>query len=246
MAGLVAAAPADKPSDWVSKFGKGVAAGATPSPAAGKTSHAVLYGLPRTTPKNCASAPQTIHIPKNVNDKMNQQMKGSFPGGHSQERGGLIVADDKGNLSMINTAQKASDTSGAFTPDRTVPDGYSKVGLFHTHPYDHTEHPFDPNGPGGPTGVSFSGQDMAIAANESEPSYVQSGDRQFLALPTEETPKNLDYQAVNDAQNQRIQDLVDEGKSVPQASRIAANETAQKYGMAYYQGKDGVLSRVSC
>ena len=65
-------------------------------------------------------------------------------------------------------------------------------------------------------------------------------------MPTEETGKNLDYTKLNDDQNRRIQDLVNSGKDFSEASRIAAKETAQANKMAYYEGKDGVLQRVSC
>jgi uncharacterized Zn-binding protein involved in type VI secretion len=196
---------------------------------------ATVGGLPAKPPKDCASAPETVQIPQNVNDTFNSLMKNSFPNGKSQEQGGLIVSDSKGALSVIN---QHSGNSGSFVPDRTLPPGDKKVGLFHTHPYDASE--------GGYTGVSFSGADIAIAADNSEPSYVQSGDKQFLMLPTAATPKNLDADALNKSQNKRIGELTKAGFPFDQASRIAANETAQKYGFAYYQGSNGTLTKVSC
>lgn len=192
-------------------------------------------GLPTTTPADCKSAPKTITIPPDVNKSMGELWGKSFPGGKSQEFGGMIVKDSTGKMSLIN--QKGGK-SGTFSPDRTLPAGDTEVGLFHTHPYSKAE--------GGHTGVAFSGADMSIAANDSEPSYVQSGDTQFLALPTAETPKNTDYDALDDAQNARIKQLRKAGVPFAQASRTAAKETAQKLKMAYYEGKNGVLTRVSC
>ena len=191
--------------------------------------------LPTTLPMDCKSAPKTISIPKEVNQSFDKLMGQSYPNGKSQEHGGIIVTDAHGSVSVIN--QRGGE-SGTFSPDRTLPAGCTEVGLFHTHPYDATE--------GGFTGVSFSGADIAIAADRSEPSYVQSGETQFLMLPTQKTPKNIDYDTLNDAQNKRIGELTDAGTPFSEASRMAANETAKKYGMAYYEGSHGVLNRVSC
>ena len=192
-------------------------------------------GLPTSTPKDCASAPKTITIPKSVNDSMAQLWKNSFPGGKSQEQGGTIVQDDKGNVSVVNTG---SGTGGTFSPNRTVGANQKVIGITHTHPYDASE--------GGYTGVSFSGADMSIAANQREPDYVQSGDKQFMIMPTDETPSNTDYQKMDDDQNARIAELQNSGKSLDEASRIAALETAKKYKMAYYEGSNGTLRKVSC
>jgi type VI secretion system secreted protein VgrG len=192
-------------------------------------------GLPNCIPRTCKDAPKTVTIPKSVNDELGKLWGDSFPGGKSQEQGGTIVEDDKGNLSVVNTG---SGDSGSFMPNRNVPSGQKVIGICHTHPYDESE--------GGYTGVSFSGADIAIAANEREPDYVQSGDKQFMIMPTDETPNNVDYDQLNKDQNARIKELTDSGKSLDEASRIAAKETAQKYKMAYYEGSNGVLDRVSC
>lgn len=192
-------------------------------------------GLPASIPKTCTDAPKTIAIPKNVNDQFQKLWGNSFPGGKSQESGGTIVRDHNGKDSVVN---EGTGTSGTFSPNRTVSPGQTVIGIFHTHPYDKSE--------GGYTGVSFSGADISIAANKREPDYVQSGNQQFMIMPTEETGKNLDYTKLNDDQNRRIQDLVNSGKDFSEASRIAAKETAQANKMAYYEGKDGVLQRVSC
>jgi hypothetical protein len=206
-------------------------------PAKGATNPSGEAGgaLPTSIPKTCKDAPKSITIPKNVNADFKKLWGDSFPDGKSQEHGGTLVQDKNGNVTVVN---KGSGTSGTFSPNRTVAAGQTIIGIFHTHPYDESE--------GGATGVSFSGADIAIAANQREPSYVQSGDTQFMVMPTEETPKSIDYSKVNAAQNKRIQELVDSGKDFSEATRTAANETAQANKMAYYEGKDGVLKRISC
>jgi hypothetical protein len=191
--------------------------------------------LPNSTAKTCSDAPKTITLPKNVNDTLAKLWKNSFPDGKSQEQGGTIVQDKNGAVSVVNTG---SGDSGTFSPNRNVGSDQTVIGICHTHPYDKSE--------GGYTGVSFSGADIAIAANQREPDYVQSGDKQFMIMPTDETPNKLDYSKLNQEQNNRIGELVKGGKSLDEASRIAANETAKKYKMAYYEGSNGVLQRVSC
>lgn len=230
VAGMVVSG-ADNFKPEASEYSSPGSAGGAPAGGAGGGANA--SGLPTSPPADVASAPQTINIPPDVNQSMNDLWGKSFPDGKSQEFGGMIVQDSNGKMSMVN--QKGGN-SGSFLPDRTLPPGTKEVGLFHTHPYDKTE--------GGYTGVSFSGADISIAANRSEPSYVQSGATQFLALPTKATPTDTDYKALNAAQNARIQQLVDSGVPMDQASRTAAQETAQKLNMAYYEGSNGVLNRV--
>src|SRR5581483_8286131 len=151
-------------------------------------------GMPTSNPKTCADAPKTITIPKNINDSMAQLWKDSFPGGKSQEHGGTIVQDDKGNVSMVNTSNPGD--TGSFSANRNVASNQKIIGTFHTHPYDESE--------GGYTGVSFSGADIANRINLREPSYVQSGDKQFALFPTDDTPKSVDYNKLNKDQNDRI------------------------------------------
>jgi uncharacterized Zn-binding protein involved in type VI secretion len=211
------------------------AAGAAAVVAGLAASGLLGQGVPTKTPSECLTAPQTVTIPKDVNQSFDNLMQQSYPKGRSQEHGGMLVANSEGNITLVN---QGGGKSGSFAPDRTLPAGCKEVGLFHTHPYDATEHSY--------TGVSFSGADIAIAANRSEPSYVQSGDTQFLMLPTQKTPKGINVDALNKSQNLRIRELTRTGKSFPEASRLAANETAKKYGMAYYEGSHGTLNRLSC
>ncbi len=212
-----------------------------PAPGSGSKSSpaATCSPIPSTIPKNCEDAPKCVNIPDDVNKKMGEQWGKSFPGGKSQEQGGTLVRDKDGNLKVVNT-DTASSTGGTFSADEKVPADTKMVGVFHTHPYDKSE--------GGMTNVSFSGGDIANVINNSnrDMGIVQSGDGQFLIMKTAETPASVDYDKLNQDQNDRVAELQKGGKSFDEASRIAAKETAQKYKMAYYEGKDGVLNRVSC
>ncbi|SRR6266436_9679259 len=213
--------------------------------------------FPATIPKNCLDAPKAIKIPDDLQKQFKEQWNNSFPGGRSQEHGGTLVrspapapaADPAaaaaapcpktGDLSMVNAGSGLTPASGSFDPNRNVPPGDTIVGVFHTHPYDASE--------GGATNVSLSGGDAGYMINKGDPAIIaQSGDGQYMYLRTEETPASVNATTLNDEQNARISALVSSGKSFSEASQIAAKETAQKYKLAYYEGKDGTLRRVSC
>lgn len=111
------------------------------------------------------------------------------------------------------------------------------LGIFHTHPYDQSE--------GGYTGVSLSGGDAAYLINNKQNMIIaQSGTEQFLYLRTAETPSFVDPAALNNAQNDRISQLVTNGGNFSQASKTAAIETAKANGLAYYEGAGRLLTRV--
>ncbi|GAB2191548.1 hypothetical protein MAH1_31560 [Sessilibacter sp. MAH1] len=68
---------------------------------------------------------------------------------------------------------------------------------------------------------------------------AQSGQEQFMYIRTQGTPNSVDAVKLNDQQNERMYELMDEGYSFKDASRIAAEETAKKYKLAYYEGSGG-------
>jgi hypothetical protein len=184
-------------------------------------------------------APSTIRFSSSVQQIFETQRQNSFPGGKSKEQGGTIVFDKKSGAVSIQNIGGNGSTSGSFSPNLTLKDSakYGTLGIFHTHPYDKSE--------GSHTGVSLSGGDAAYLINNSHNVIVaQSGDRQFAFIRTAKTPASVDATALNDAQNNRIAELTTKGYTFPQASRIAAQETAVKYDLAYYQGSNGVLQRV--
>ena len=199
---------------------------------------AALDNLPRAVPADCPSAPETIDFLPDLNKQFDERWDASLPGDTSEEQGGTLVRDQAGTLKMINT-DPANRNSGSFPVDRNIPDGYTMVGVFHTHPYSESE--------GGMTDVSLSGGDSAYMVNNGDQMIIaQSGTGQYAMLRTRETPDNIDFDALNDSQNARMSELQDGGMSFSDASQQAAKETAQTYGMAYYEGSNGHLRRVSC
>lgn len=162
----------------------------------------------------------------------------SFPHGRAKEQGGTIVANREGQLSLQNLGGLGS-TAGSFFPNLVAKDPahFSVVGTFHTHPYDRTD--------GSVNGVSFSGADIAhLLNNLLTISVVQSGPRLFAFIRTALSPTPVDYVAANDAQNAAIQGRAGQGRTFQQSSRIEAQLIAPKYSLAYYQGSQGVLTRV--
>jgi type VI secretion system secreted protein VgrG len=196
---------------------------------------AVLSCSVDITPKTPADAPKSFTFPPEMCKQFNDLWGKSFPKGKSQEFGGTIVKDKDGNLSLVNIG---GGTSGTFTQNRSVPKDQTIVGGFHTHPYDKSE--------GGYTNVSLSGADMGNMINRGDNfNSVQSGDGLFMCMRTSETPKNVDAKKMDSEQNARIMELTKKGNSFDKASQLAAKETAEKYKLAYYEGKDCTVNRVS-
>ncbi len=184
-------------------------------------------------PKSPADAPQRIDL-SSMQKEFDKLWAGSLPGGISQEQGGTLVSDATGALKLVNPG---SGTAGTFSPNLSVDPKQTVLGVFHTHPYDATE--------GSYTGVSLSGGDAAYTVITKQSAIIaQSGTEQFMYLRTAATPATVDAVALNEAQNNRIGELVMGGRSFPEASKIAAQETAKAQGLAYYEGNGGVLNRV--
>lgn len=185
-----------------------------------------------------AEAPHTIRFSPAMAAVFQLQRRRSYPGGHSKEQGGTIVADAGGRFSIQNLGGTGS-TAGSFSPNLTAADPakFKVVGVFHTHPYDRTE--------GSMNGVAFSGGDVgALVLTDIILSVVQSGPRMFVFVKTKLTPANVDYTAVSDAANAELATRVAAGQTFQQASRIIAQQRAVQYGLAYYQGMNGVATRI--
>lgn len=192
--------------------------------------------LPTNTPATPADAPKEVNL-SSMQGTFNQLWGSSFPNGKSQEFGGTIVNDIKScEYSILNTG---GGNSGSFSPNLNVPNGKEVMGVFHTHPYDKTE--------GLHTGVSLSGGDAGYFINKQQAVIIaQSGTDQFMYMRTAQTPSQVDYNVLNNAQNNRISELMtNAGKSFSEASKQAAAETATNHGLAYYEGSNGKLTRVT-
>jgi hypothetical protein len=155
----------------------------------------------------------------------------SFPNGAAQEQGGTLVLDAYGNIRIVNMK---SGTSNSISYDFNVGSGNTVIGVFHTHPYD-----------SGVTGT-FSGADIANLINDIRRSIsiVQSGTEQFMLIKTDATPTSVDSAELSKTYSARIAELRANGESFSDALKIAARETAQAYGLAYYEGSNGIFHRV--
>ena len=186
-----------------------------------------------------AAAPRTIRLSPVNRRLFSAERQASYPRGRSKEQGGTIVADASGTLSVEHLGGMGS-TSGTFSPNLVSSNAakFRVVGVFHTHPYDRTE--------GSYNGVSFSGADIAhLINNRYFISVVQSGPRLFAIVRTMQSPTWVDYNQLNKDQNAAVLRRTTQGRTFQQASRIEAEAIAPKYSLAYYQGSDGVLTRVS-
>jgi type VI secretion system secreted protein VgrG len=185
------------------------------------------------TPATPAAAPATINLSGMQND-FDEQWSNSFPNGVSEEHGGTFVSDASGNLSMVNPG---GGEQGSFSPNLNVGADQTVQGVSHTHPYDASE--------GGYTGISMSGGDAGYVINNHQNIIVaQSGTDQFMYMRTDASPTNVDETKLNNDHNARIAQLIAGGKDFSEASKIAAKETAEAHGLAYYEGSNGILQRV--
>lgn len=185
-----------------------------------------------------ADAPDSVKLPAAVDKSMQDGYKRSFPGGKSQEQGGIIVKDKDGKYVMRDAP--AGD-SGSMTPnygDKKATD--TLIGVGHTHPYDASE--------GGHKGVSFSGADLArLALVADRIAVVEAGGTQFLAARTAEFDKLLEGK--NQAQKRALFNEINThwdtkfaaggAKGIVKAAEAATKSTCDKYHLIYYKGASG-------
>ena len=185
--------------------------------------------------------PGEITLPKELQEGMQKAWDKSLPGDTSQEQGGILVKDAKDKYAW---KAGAAGTMGTFTPNYgDLGKDESLVGVGHTHPYSKAE--------GGFTDVPFSGADLAAFATDPDKmQMVQSGEGQFVAARTEEF-------------NEKLKDLDDKGKqklsgemeakwdetfgktkgTFQEKHAAAAKKIAEEYGIVYYAGKGGKLTK---
>lgn len=196
-------------------------------------SESVSIGKLRDVYSSPADAPMSVDASL-LQPRFEALWGASFPGGRSMEHGGTLVRDKDEMAWLVN---EGAGTSGSFMPSLDVAKEQSVLGVFHTHPYDASEVGF--------TGVSLSGGDAGYMINNKQAAIIaQSGEQQFMYLRTLKTPSSVDASALNTAQNTRMIELIEAGSDFGAASKVAAMETAKNYGLAYYEGSKGVLSRV--
>jgi hypothetical protein len=181
-------------------------------------------------------APPTIRFSSALMAIFETQRRRSFPAGKPKEQGGTIVADANGNFRLQNIGGYMSD-SVSFFPDFTVDRKVSKVvGIFHTHPFGKDDNWM--------TGASHSGGDIVhLIQFRYLLSVVQSGPRLFAAVRTAKTPNWINADLHTEMQV-RIDARTTRGQPFPLANRIETQRMAAQYGLAYYQGGNGIVTRV--
>lgn len=167
-------------------------------------------------------------------------MDDSFPGGRSQEQGGLLVKNADGSWEF---KRGPAGQSAMWTPNYDDQDeGETLYALLHTHPYDQTE--------GGFTHVAFSGEDIALLAVSDEPiMVVQSGSGLFAMARSKEfndwigryswQQRDGIWQQMVSHYNLHFQRALNQGTAFPDAIDYAAREVAREYKLAYYAGEAG-------
>ncbi len=73
---------------------------------------------------------------------------------------------------------------------------------------------------------------------------MQNGEKQAMLVKTDKTPKKVDANAVTLEYKANFEERRAAGFSVDDATKYANMETAQKYGLAYYEGKNGSFKRI--
>jgi hypothetical protein len=186
-------------------------------------------------------APKKLTIPKEFAEGMKKAWGKSFPGGKSQEQGGILVKNKDGSYEW--KAGKAG-TSGTFSINYGDQDAdEALVASAHTHPYDKSE--------GGYTDVSFSGADLAnLVSLKENLKMVQSGDGIFVVSRTQEFDAMVKKR--NKSEKQKLKSEMKKtwndsfkgakGK-LQQRVEVAVKAVCSKYHLVYYKGKGGKVTK---
>lgn len=233
-AGVAPAMPAGDGRDAPRQRGGG--AFSLPSRPAGITPAALhapaRVGRFAVPPRSPQDAPAQVDLSE-LQAQFDELWKRTSPaGGDTREHGGTLVTDRQGNLKLTRVGNGAKD---AFEPDLATGPGEIVRGIFHTHPKEFA----------GQAGLGFSARDTAyLFEKDLNVTIAQSGRDQFMYLRTAETPE-LDFRTVEEAHLRRMAVSWGQGVPITEYTRQAARESARAYGLAYYEGKDGVFTRVA-
>jgi hypothetical protein len=181
-----------------------------------------------------AELPKRFELEEQVAQQMDALWQKSVQGidkGVVNEYGATLVKGQSGELKLVNPVKGEEDR---VRPDREVAEGERLLGTFHTHPYRE-----------GYTGVAFSGQDIANAINSHDDiTVVQSGEDVFALQPTDKTPEVIDPVVLKREFHQGLEMHADEGMTFPEAMYAANLDMCEKYGIAMYRGRRGILWEV--
>ena len=183
-------------------------------------------------------APDDLAIPKAMKDGMDASWASSFPGGTSQEQGGILVRLADGKYEWRAGPPGAG---GSFMPNYgDVRPGETLVATGHTHPYDATE--------GGHQGVSLSGGDISSMVTDPAPTgIVHSGNALFIVAKTKEfeelvaaantrPKKKALMKEIDDAWDTEFAKAQKSGQKFVAAVETAAKIVCSRYHLLYYAG----------
>ncbi|MBC8263387.1 MAG: hypothetical protein H8E47_04605 [Anaerolineales bacterium] len=181
-----------------------------------------------------AELPKQLELGERVAQQMDALWQKSVQGIHKgvvREHGATLVMEQGGELKLVNPVVGEEDR---VRPNREVAGGEKLMGTFHTHPYRE-----------GYTGVAFSGQDIANVINSHDSiTVVQSGVDVFALRPTDKTPEVIDPVVLKREFHQRLVRHVEEGMSFPEAMYATNLDMCEKYEIAMYRGRRGILRGV--
>lgn len=183
----------------------------------------------------------TFAVAPELVEGMKTAWAGSFPGGRSQEQGGILVKKADGTMEW---RAGAAGNTGSFQVDySTVKAGETLVASGHTHPYDAWEN--------GHTDVPFSGPDlgnMALSARPEDMKFVRSGDTLFMVEKTQEFKDLVTSKGEAALRGEMITawDTAFAASSGTFAERneAAVKAVAEKYHLEFYKGTGDTLNKV--
>jgi hypothetical protein len=193
-------------------------------------------GVPSTPPPSRGTAPLRVVLPQKITQEMQDlwgtMIKEGRKYSYNPELNALLTVDLDGKWELRNKQFGGAFASGT---DRTLPffSDLKILGSVHTHPK--------------ASDAGFSGGDVAKMVNDGDPLKILVVEgKLFLLMRTGQTSKpGLNQIALQDVQSRRMAALMKEGKSEKSALHITNVEMATQYGLAYYEGQGGTLSRIN-
>jgi hypothetical protein len=166
----------------------------------------------------------------------------------ANERGGTLAMNKQsGTIELVNPG--VSTLGNHYAPDLNVDGSRQVVGVFHTH-FDKDFVQKDASNPLGLSNTAPGGGDFAWALeHNTDVNVVHAASKDFMFVRTSQTPSlstadatklRADYQAELDS-------AIRPGRFVMSNEVVTqrlARDYAAKYHLAYYEGTDGVFTRV--
>lgn len=207
-----------------------------PAPGTGPTKLADIQNI-----ASPAQAPLTIRFSASLTALFNSLWRSSFlPGGKVKEQGGTLVADKDGNFSLQQLGGRGSSSEEfLYNLSTTDPTKFTVIGTFHTHPY--------PNEPATFSGGSFSGGDIGLTLVDSSVifSVMLSHGALFAHLQTAGSPTNIPQMTMHRAVKAHVATLEKGGMTFEAALREANRRASAAARLAYYEGANGVVTKIS-